>query len=62
MLIGQINDAPAREQFLAPHLEDAGFVNTVLGFQMRRTKSMMVAVNPAEDVEDEDSSDIQESA
>jgi len=62
MLIGQINDAPAREHFLAPHLEDAGFVNTVLGFQMRRTKSMMVAVNPAENVEDEDSSDIQESA
>ena len=42
LLIGEINDAPAREHFLAPYLEDAGFVNTVLGYQMRRTKPLIV--------------------
>jgi ATP-dependent Lhr-like helicase len=36
LLIGSINDTPAREHFLARFLEDAGFVNTALGFQMRR--------------------------
>jgi ATP-dependent Lhr-like helicase len=62
LLIGEINNAPAREHFLASHLEDAGFVNTVLGYQMRRTKPMVVARDPAAEVEDEDSPDIQESA
>jgi ATP-dependent Lhr-like helicase len=36
LLIGTINDVPAREHFLARFLEEAGFVNTALGFQMRR--------------------------
>ena len=36
LLIGTINDIPAREHFLARFLEDVGFVNTSLGFQMRR--------------------------
>jgi ATP-dependent Lhr-like helicase len=36
LLIGSINDAPARDHFLARFLEEAGFVNTALGFQMRR--------------------------
>jgi len=36
LLIGTINDIPAREHFLARFLEDVGFVNTSLGFQMPR--------------------------
>ena len=36
LLIGSINDVPARDHFLADFLEEAGFVNTALGFQMRR--------------------------
>jgi hypothetical protein len=36
LLIGEINDAPARDHFLATFLEDAGFVLSPLGFQMRR--------------------------
>jgi ATP-dependent Lhr-like helicase len=36
LLIGEINDAPAREHLLAAFLEEAGFVNSPLGFQMRR--------------------------
>jgi ATP-dependent Lhr-like helicase len=36
LLIGEINDAPAREHFLARFLEEAGFVQSPLGLQMRR--------------------------
>ena len=36
LLIGEINDAPAREHFLARFLEEAGFVRSPPGFQMRR--------------------------
>ena len=36
LLIGEINDAPARDHCLARFLEDAGFVNGPLGFQVRR--------------------------
>jgi ATP-dependent Lhr-like helicase len=36
LLIGEINDAPAREHPLAEFLEQSGFVNSPLGFQMRR--------------------------
>jgi ATP-dependent Lhr-like helicase len=62
LLIGEINDEPAREHFLAAHLQDAGFVNTVLGYQMRRTKAMVVSEDTSPDIEDEDSTDIQENA
>jgi ATP-dependent Lhr-like helicase len=62
LLIGQINDAPARQHFLAAHLEQAGFVNTVLGYQMRRTRPTVVDSDPGVGIEDEDSSDIQETA
>jgi len=37
LLIGEINNQPARQHALARFLEQAGFVNTALGFQMRRT-------------------------
>jgi ATP-dependent Lhr-like helicase len=43
LLIGEINDAPARDHFLAHFLEEAGFVNTVLGFQMRRVTAIALA-------------------
>jgi ATP-dependent Lhr-like helicase len=36
LLIDEINDAPARDHFLANFLEDAGFVVSPMGFQMRR--------------------------
>jgi ATP-dependent Lhr-like helicase len=62
LLIGEINHAPAREHFLARYLEDARFVNSVLGYQMRRTKPLIVTADPAVGTADEDSSEIQESA
>ncbi|MDQ1410520.1 MAG: ATP-dependent helicase Lhr and Lhr-like helicase, partial [Acidobacteriaceae bacterium] len=62
LLIGEINNAPAREHFLAPYLEDARFVNTVLGYQMRRTKPLIVTADSTVGAEDEDASEIQETA
>jgi len=35
LLIGEINEAPARDHFLARFLEEAGFVQSPLGLQMR---------------------------
>jgi ATP-dependent Lhr-like helicase len=43
LLIGNINDMVAREHFLARFLEEAGFVNTALGFQMRRVTPIAMA-------------------
>jgi ATP-dependent helicase Lhr and Lhr-like helicase len=43
LLVGEINDSPAREHFLARFLEEAGFVNSVLGFQMRRVTAIALA-------------------
>src|SRR5262249_50063540 len=48
LLIGQINDASARESFLARFLQEAGFIDTALGFQMRRV-SPFVSNLPAPD-------------
>jgi ATP-dependent Lhr-like helicase len=62
LLIGEISGASAREHFLAAHLEDAGFVNTVLGYQMRRAKPVVVAADSGGEAEEEDAADIQESA
>jgi ATP-dependent helicase Lhr and Lhr-like helicase len=62
LLIGEINGSPAREHVLGAHLQDAGFVNTVLGFQMRRTKPAVVTADSAAEPDDEESADIQESA
>jgi ATP-dependent helicase Lhr and Lhr-like helicase len=67
LLLGTINDQPAREHFMARFLEDAGFVNTVLGFQMRRVHAIGAPVvaddssEPAGDAE-EDEPEISESA
>jgi ATP-dependent Lhr-like helicase len=65
LLVGTINDRPAREHFLARFLEDAGFVNTVLGFQMRRMHSIGTPAPEEEaldSVEDDDEPEISESA
>jgi ATP-dependent helicase Lhr and Lhr-like helicase len=43
LLIGSINEVVAREHFLARFLEEAGFVNTALGFQMRRVTPVTMA-------------------
>ncbi|HEY4877893.1 MAG TPA: hypothetical protein VIH97_02095, partial [Candidatus Acidoferrales bacterium] len=56
LLIGIINEKPAREHFLARFLEDAGFVNTVLGFQMRRAQSI-AGPAPVDDSIDDDDAD-----
>jgi ATP-dependent Lhr-like helicase len=65
LLLGTINDQPAREHFLASFLEDAGFVNTVLGFQMRRarpTGAPALQEEPLDNVEDDDEPEISETA
>jgi ATP-dependent Lhr-like helicase len=36
LFIGEINGAPAGEHFLAPFLEESGFLLTAFGYQMRR--------------------------
>ena len=51
LLIGEIDSAPAREHFLSRFLEESGFVNTVLGFQMRRVAGAPVAAAAGEDEE-----------
>jgi len=52
LLIGDINDQPAVDHFLASFLEESGFVATALGFQMRR--QMRAAQLEIEAEEDEE--------
>jgi ATP-dependent Lhr-like helicase len=40
LLIGEINGATARDHFLALFLQDAGFLDTAQGFQMRRVTAI----------------------
>src|SRR5262249_57880099 len=57
LLISEINDAPARDHFLAEFLQDAGFVPSPLGFQMRRLAppiGSVPAVETAETAEEAD--------
>ena len=61
LLIGHVNDAPAREHFMARFLEDAGFLNTAMGFQMRRVTPLM-ATRDAEETPEEPENDLSESA
>jgi ATP-dependent helicase Lhr and Lhr-like helicase len=60
LLIGEINGTPAREHFLARFLEEAGFVDTALGWQMRRTNVIEKAKEA--EPEDEDDTDTVETA
>jgi ATP-dependent Lhr-like helicase len=43
LLVGTLNGIPAREHYLARYLEESGFVNTAVGFQMRRIVPAVVA-------------------
>ncbi len=66
LLVGTINGAPAREHFLARFLEESGFVNSVVGFQMRRIAPIAMPANEvpaeAEDEADENDSEVPETA
>jgi len=57
LLIGAINHRPAREHFLARFLEEAGFVNTALGFQMRRLSPIPMPEPTAKEDAGDDASD-----
>lgn len=61
LLIGTINEESARDHFLGRFLEDAGFVNTVLGFQMCRVVPIMTSQESGGEVAEENDQDIQES-
>ncbi len=54
LLIAHVNGEPARDHFLAVHLEAAGFVNTASGYQMRRAAppGINAAAEPQADEED----------
>jgi ATP-dependent helicase Lhr and Lhr-like helicase len=54
LLIGLINDAPARDHFLAAFLKESGFVDTTLGFQMRGVTPISAPVPDPSDVADSD--------
>ncbi|MGA9392285.1 MAG: crosslink repair DNA glycosylase YcaQ family protein [Candidatus Sulfotelmatobacter sp.] len=59
LLVGTINGEPARSHFLARFLEESGFVNTAVGFQMRRIVPIAMpqtddpADNPVKESEDD---------
>jgi ATP-dependent Lhr-like helicase len=55
LLVGEINGNPAREHLLSGYLLDARFVDTALGFQMRRSTTAIPPREAAEidDVEEE---------
>ena len=57
LLVGSINGAPAREHFMARFLEESAFVNTSLGYQMRRVAPIAL---PAENGPSEEESDADE--
>jgi ATP-dependent Lhr-like helicase len=61
LLIEKINDIVARDHFMARSLEEAGFISTALGFQMRRLSPAPPPEEPAADDESEED-DIPETA
>jgi ATP-dependent Lhr-like helicase len=54
LLIGAINGQPAREHFLARFLEESGFTNSVVGYQMRRIAPIAMPEEKAAAPEDGD--------
>jgi ATP-dependent Lhr-like helicase len=54
LLIGEINGQAARDHYLARFLADAGFVETVLGFQMRRVSPVAAPVLEMGDQDEEE--------
>jgi ATP-dependent helicase Lhr and Lhr-like helicase len=61
LLVGEVNGHQAREHFLASYLLDAGFVDTALGFQMRRTTAAAIP-GPAEAADPDDMEETTEPA
>ena len=61
LLIGEINGAPAREHFVARFLTDFGFIDTAMGFQMRRI-TRIVPAREADDPSGESDRELSESA
>ena len=53
LLVGEINGVPAAEHFLARFLQEAGFVKTALGYQMRRVGGPITAKELASQSEEE---------
>jgi ATP-dependent Lhr-like helicase len=51
LLIATMNDQPAKDHFMARFLEDAGFVNTALGYHMRRVANVINEPEPEESEE-----------
>ncbi len=64
LLIGTINGKPSQEHFLSRFLEQSGFVNTALGFQMRRVVAVPIKSEKTDsDLDsDENDLDVEESA
>ena len=65
LLIGSINGAPARETFMARFLEEAGFVSTMQGFQMRRAAPIALPApeqNEISEADEDDASGVSETA
>jgi ATP-dependent Lhr-like helicase len=60
LLIGTINGQPARENFLARFLEESGFVNSAIGFQMRRVAPVPMPTQDAASVETAEEADADE--
>lgn len=54
LLIGEINGMRAQDHFLARFLQEAGFVATSLGYQMRRSGGPLTGRAPAEEEEPEE--------
>jgi ATP-dependent Lhr-like helicase len=52
LLVARINDQSAKDHFMARFLEEAGFVNTAMGYHMRR-----VATPASADIEPEEESE-----
>jgi ATP-dependent Lhr-like helicase len=52
LLIGKVNEMPAREHPIGRFLEDAGFVDTALGYQMRRLARIAPSINEPEELEE----------
>ncbi len=61
LLIGEINGAPAHDHFLARFLEDAGFLRSAFGFQMRRSVPLSVRVVAEEGEERDEEEDAETS-
>ena len=52
LLIGNVNEVPARKHPIGRFLEDVGFVDTALGYQMRRLPSILASISEPEELAD----------